>query len=66
MATACKRAAAKTVPAPTVPVPCEPCQGTGQVGNPVRVGRRHRNVGEQQGACLACWGSGEAPAADPA
>jgi len=65
MATARKRAAAKTPPVP-VPVPCEPCQGTGLVSKTVRVGRRHRNVGDQQGACLTCWGTGQTPAPDPA
>ena len=58
MATARKRAAAKPAPAPE-PVPCEPCEGTGLVAKTVRVGRRHRNVGDQQGACLACWGTGQ-------
>nr|WP_225447385.1 hypothetical protein [Streptacidiphilus sp. PB12-B1b] len=58
MATARKRTPAKPKPAPA-PVPCEPCEGTGLVSTTVRVGRRQRNVGSQQGACLACWGTGE-------
>lgn len=60
VATARKNAAAKPVPTPA-PAPCEPCEGTGVVAKTVRVGRRQRNVGEQQGACLTCWGTGEAP-----
>ena len=55
MATPRKRPARK----PAAPVPCEPCEGTGLVSKPIRVGRRQRNVGSQQGACLACWGTGE-------
>lgn len=64
MATARKRAAAEPLPAPE-PVPCGPCEGTGLVALPVRVGRQHRNVGSQQGACLACWGTGETPDPEP-
>lgn len=57
MATTRKRAA--TPPPPPVPVACEFCEGTGLVSKTVRVGRRQRNVGAQQGACLTCWGTGE-------
>ncbi|MEY9965930.1 DnaJ-class molecular chaperone [Streptacidiphilus sp. MAP12-16] len=64
MATARKRATTKPTPGPD-PVPCESCQGTGLVDRPIRVGRQQRNVGDQQGACLACWGTGEAPTPDP-
>jgi hypothetical protein len=39
------------------------CKGTGQVAVTVRVGRRHRLVGQQEGMCLTCFGSGEAPTA---
>ncbi|MHA6762103.1 hypothetical protein [Streptacidiphilus sp. PAMC 29251] len=60
-----RKSTVKTAPAPAPMVPCEPCEGTGLVAKVVRVGRRHRNVGSQQGACLACWGTGEAPAPDP-
>ncbi|MFI6941997.1 hypothetical protein ACIBI4_22225 [Streptomyces sp. NPDC050418] len=40
---------------------CEPCKGTGEVSRMVRVGRKHREVGEQTGLCLNCFGTGEAP-----
>ncbi|WNI18706.1 hypothetical protein [Actinacidiphila sp. ITFR-21] len=46
--------------APATPPPCEPCDGTGQVAVTVRVGRRHRVVGSQEGMCLACFGTGTA------
>ncbi|MFI1104198.1 hypothetical protein [Streptomyces melanogenes] len=42
--------------------PCEPCKGTGEVSRTVRVGRRHRAVGQQTGICLSCLGAGEIPA----
>ncbi|KAF4406181.1 hypothetical protein [Streptomyces lycii] len=42
---------------PTVP-PCEPCRGTGEVAVSVRVGRTRRTVGQQNGICLSCFGSG--------
>ncbi|WP_042408856.1 hypothetical protein [Streptacidiphilus carbonis] len=57
MATTRKRVAAKPALAPE-PARCEPCEGTGLVPKTVRVGQRHRNVGDQQGACLTCWGTG--------
>jgi hypothetical protein len=65
VATTRKRAPIKPKPVPE-PVACESCEGTGLVDRPVRVGRRQRNVGSQQGACLACWGTGQATAPDPA
>jgi hypothetical protein len=43
---------------------CTACQGTGEVSRTVRVGRKHRNVGEQTGICLGCLGSGEISADD--
>ncbi|MEC3998013.1 hypothetical protein VSR01_32815 [Actinacidiphila sp. DG2A-62] len=45
---------------PPAPDPCEVCKGTGQVAVTVRVGRRHRNVGQQEGVCLTCLGTGTA------
>lgn len=42
------------------PAKCEPCDGTGEVSRTVRVGRKQRNVGQQTGICLACFGTGEA------
>ncbi|MCX4396870.1 MULTISPECIES: hypothetical protein [unclassified Streptomyces] len=45
----------------TEPTPCEPCDGTGNVPVTVRVGRKRRPVGQQDGLCLACLGSGTAP-----
>ncbi|MEU4499807.1 hypothetical protein [Streptomyces sp. NPDC024089] len=45
----------------TEPTPCEPCGGTGNVPVTVRVGRKRRPVGQQDGLCLACLGSGTAP-----
>ncbi len=41
---------------------CPVCKGTGEVARTVRVGRKHRAVGQQTGLCLNCLGSGEAPA----
>ncbi|EST26108.1 hypothetical protein [Streptomyces roseochromogenus] len=41
---------------------CPVCKGSGEVSRTVRVGRKHRAVGEQSGFCLNCFGSGEAPA----
>lgn len=59
--TARRRTTAKPEPEP---VKCAPCGGTGEVSRTVRVGRKQRVVGQQTGMCLACFGSGEAPAAD--
>jgi hypothetical protein len=47
--------------APAEPPKCEPCKGTGLVAVPVKIGRSRRQVGKQQGACLACWGTGTDP-----
>ncbi|MEV8422853.1 hypothetical protein [Streptomyces niveus] len=46
--------------APPKPPPCEPCKGSGQVAVTVFVGRRRRPVGQQDGICLTCFGTGEA------
>ncbi|GGJ15335.1 hypothetical protein [Streptomyces brasiliensis] len=43
---------------------CPACHGTGEVSRQVRVGRKHRHVGEQTGVCLGCLGAGEIPADD--
>jgi DnaJ-class molecular chaperone len=57
-------AAKKTTPrrakktAPAKPLPCEPCKGSGQVAITVRVGRKRRPVGQQDGICLTCFGTG--------
>ncbi|WP_433891293.1 hypothetical protein [Streptomyces sp. CA-111067] len=45
---------------PVQPPPCTVCEGTGLVAVTVRVGRRHRPVGQQEGMCLSCLGTGEA------
>ncbi|MEU5599453.1 hypothetical protein [Streptomyces sp. NPDC020298] len=59
-------AARKTTKRTAPPVPavkaCSECGGTGSVPTTVRVGRRHRTVGQQAGICLACLGTGEVPA----
>lgn len=47
-----------TAPAPVV---CSPCDGSGMVAATVRVGRKRRPVGQQDGLCLNCLGSGLAP-----
>lgn len=39
---------------------CEVCKGTGQVAVTVRFGRKHRPVGQQEGMCLSCFGTGQA------
>ncbi|MFI0899096.1 hypothetical protein [Streptomyces sp. NPDC020983] len=53
-----RKTPAKPAPAEPVPAPCEACKGTGTVAVTVRVGRRHRVVGRQDGMCLNCFGSG--------
>jgi hypothetical protein len=58
-----RKTTARKVPEAAVPARCEVCKGTGQVAVNVRVGRRHRLVGQQEGMCLSCFGSGEAPTA---
>ncbi|MFJ9262886.1 hypothetical protein ACIRP4_21790 [Streptomyces bacillaris] len=50
-----------TAPAPVEPAPCQPCAGTGNVAITVRVGRKRRPVGQQDGLCLNCLGSGTDP-----
>ncbi|MEV7902570.1 hypothetical protein [Streptomyces anulatus] len=45
-------------PAPAV---CSPCDGSGMVAATVRVGRKRRPVGQQDGICLNCLGSGTDP-----
>ncbi|MGA5364142.1 hypothetical protein [Streptomyces purpurascens] len=56
---------ARKKPAPPAaeaqPAACPVCHGTGEVARTVRVGRKHRVVGEQSGLCLNCLGSGQAP-----
>ncbi|MEU6222305.1 hypothetical protein [Streptomyces sp. NPDC047042] len=53
-------AARKTTAPKPPPKECAPCKGTGEVSRTVRVGRKQRNVGQQAGICLACFGTGEA------
>lgn len=52
-----------TAPAPVEPAPCQPCGGSGNVAITVRVGRKRRPVGQQDGLCLNCLGEGTAPTA---
>lgn len=52
-----------TAPDPAEPVPCQPCGGSGNVAITVRVGRKRRPVGQQDGLCLNCLGSGTDPGA---
>lgn len=52
------RAARKPAPAK-----CRVCNGTGEVPVTVRVGRKRRAVGQQNGYCLTCFGTGRAPTA---
>ncbi|MFC9202545.1 hypothetical protein ACFT79_15685 [[Kitasatospora] papulosa] len=47
--------------APAEPAICKPCGGTGNVPTTVRVGRKRRPVGQQDGLCLNCLGSGTDP-----
>ncbi|MYR25155.1 MULTISPECIES: hypothetical protein [unclassified Streptomyces] len=51
---------------PPMSVACEVCQGSGVVAVAVRVGRKRRVVGKQDGMCLTCFGSGEATPTTPA
>ncbi|WP_406152605.1 hypothetical protein OH797_18145 [Streptomyces anulatus] len=46
---------------PPAPVVCSPCDGSGMVAATVRVGCKRRPVGQQDGLCLNCLGSGFAP-----
>ncbi|MFJ3707288.1 hypothetical protein OG204_10315 [Streptomyces sp. NBC_01387] len=45
-------------PAPVETSECKPCGGTGNVATTVRVGRKRRPVGQQDGFCLNCFGTG--------
>ncbi|MFJ9055769.1 hypothetical protein [Streptomyces sp. NPDC102409] len=47
--------------ASTEPAACKPCGGTGNVPTTVRVGHKRRPVGQQDGLCLNCFGSGTDP-----
>ncbi|MEV6423366.1 hypothetical protein [Streptomyces sp. NPDC051662] len=49
-------------PAPA-PADCGTCGGTGTVSSTVRVGRKRRTVGHQDGFCLDCFGTGTAASA---
>jgi DnaJ-class molecular chaperone len=40
--------------------PCPVCKGTGETSRTVHVGRKRRNVGQQTGLCLTCFGTGTA------
>ncbi|MFI6609382.1 hypothetical protein [Streptomyces sp. NPDC050507] len=51
----------RTTKAPPPPATCTPCNGTGNVPTTVRVGRKRRPVGKQDGLCLNCSGSGTDP-----
>ncbi|MFJ1595590.1 hypothetical protein [Streptomyces sp. NPDC088261] len=55
-----KTTTARTTPktVPVQPAECGVCKGSGQVTVSVRVGRKHRNVVQQEGFCLACFGPG--------
>ncbi|MEL5959830.1 hypothetical protein AADR41_34595 [Streptomyces sp. CLV115] len=46
--------------APVEPAKCQPCNGTGNVAVTVRVGRKRLPVGQQDGLCLNCFGTGTA------
>ncbi len=47
-----------TKPAPSPP-PCETCDGTGETGTAVRVGRRLQQIAATQtGLCPTCFGTG--------
>ncbi|MGW6209257.1 hypothetical protein ACWF9B_37150 [Streptomyces sp. NPDC055089] len=48
-------------PPPPALSDCKPCGGTGNVPTTVRVGRKRRPVGQQDGLCLNCFGSGTDP-----
>ncbi|MFE4775259.1 hypothetical protein [Streptomyces sp. NPDC056713] len=50
----------KSPPRPPAAKRCEPCKGTGEVAVSVQVGRKRRVVGQQNGLCLTCFGTGEA------
>ncbi|MFD7942367.1 hypothetical protein [Streptomyces sp. NPDC059744] len=48
-------------PVPAELAKCRPCGGTGTVAATVRVGRKRRPVGQQDGLCLNCLGTGTDP-----
>ncbi|MEW2123117.1 hypothetical protein AB0891_05260 [Streptomyces sp. NPDC007259] len=50
-----------TPPPPVENGDCKPCGGTGNVPTTVRVGRKRRPVGQQDGLCLNCFGAGTDP-----
>ncbi|MFF0745735.1 hypothetical protein ACFYVL_35630 [Streptomyces sp. NPDC004111] len=59
-------AARKTTAPPTAALKsakCQPCSGTGEITETVRVGaRKKRDTGDKQTAvCLDCLGTGTAP-----
>ncbi|MCF3961395.1 hypothetical protein [Streptomyces fuscigenes] len=57
-----RKATARTATKPpSEPPACPSCKGSGQVARTVRVGRRQRVVGQQEGLCLTCLGSGLDP-----
>jgi hypothetical protein len=55
---ATKRTTAPRAAKDPVPAKCQPCGGTGTVAATVRVGRKRRPVGQQDGLCLNCLGTG--------
>ncbi|MFR0356920.1 hypothetical protein [Streptomyces sediminimaris] len=59
--TAAKKPATRRTPRPRK---CPDCKGAGEITETVRVGaRKGRATEDQQAAlCLACWGTGSAPA----
>ncbi|WP_411144941.1 hypothetical protein [Streptomyces sp. x-80] len=52
------RRPAKKAAAPAEQTDCTTCQGSGVVLVTVRVGRHRRTVGQQEGFCLDCFGTG--------
>ncbi|MGW6207501.1 hypothetical protein ACWF9B_28185 [Streptomyces sp. NPDC055089] len=56
-----KRTTNPSPPPAAEPGDCKPCGGTGNVPTTVRVGRKRRPVGQQDGLCLNCFGSGTDP-----
>ncbi|WP_432112628.1 hypothetical protein [Streptomyces sp. YPW6] len=58
---ATKRTTKPSKNTPPSQVVCSPCDGSGMVAATVRVGRKRRPVGQQDGLCLNCLGSGTDP-----
>ncbi|MER5179848.1 hypothetical protein ABT009_16000 [Streptomyces sp. NPDC002896] len=54
---ATRKTTARKRPSKTCPI----CKGTGEVAVSVRIGRKRRVVGQQNGLCLTCFGTGLAP-----